>query len=169
MEITSQQNYLLLATVSFSLQTQGRKKLLSQLFSAHPACVDAVNETACLLEGLGHQITAGKNPPEWFSNDLTDQTIVLRTIGMAQELHKWGEEIGRPITQEDIEPSNWWSSELGKTLPGTMYLAAQNWLHHWSRRTSSFWNDFDLLLTPVLGSLTPTIGLLSDPKLANSN
>ena len=142
----------------------GPQKIAIATFSAHPACVDAVNKTASLLEGLGHQITAGKNPPEWFSNDVTDQIIVLRTIGMAQELYQWGEEIGRPITQEDIEPSNWWSSELGKTLPGTMYLAAQNWLHHWSRRTSSFWNDFDLLLTPVLGGLTPTIGFLSDPK-----
>ena len=129
---------------------------------AEPACVDATLRAAGLLEDLGHHIDTGE-PTDWYDDEVTDQTIVLRTVAMATELNSWQRQIGRPLTEDDVEDSNWWSAELGRTLPGSMYVQAQIWLQQWTRRVTSFWNDHDILLTPVLGAVTPPIGFLSDP------
>ena len=130
---------------------------------AHPRCVEAVEQAAAALAALGHEVLPGNAPPDWFDPEVTDQTIVIRTINMARELDTWSTAIARPLTEDDVEPSNWWSAEIGRTLNATMYIQAQEWLRAWARRTASFWDDCDLLLTPVLGAPPPAIGHLSDP------
>jgi len=129
----------------------------------HPDCGDAVDAAARALETLGHDVVPDHAPEAWFDPEVTDQTIVMRTVGMARELESWEARIGRPLTEDDVEQSNWWSAEIGKTLSGTMYVAAQTWLRAWARRVASFWSACDLLLTPVLGAPPPPIGHLSDP------
>jgi amidase len=128
-----------------------------------PEVAEVVARTAVLLEGLGHRMSEGA-PADWFDDEVTDQTIVIRTVAIARELDTWAARIGRPIVEGDVEDSNLWSAELGRTLPGWMYLAAQDWLAGWTRRTAAFWSEHDLLITPVLGAEPPPLGHLSDPR-----
>jgi amidase len=128
-----------------------------------PEVAAVVAAAAAQLEQLGHRLEVG-HPDDWYDDDVTDQTIVIRTVSMARELDTWAARIGRPIVEGDVEDSNFWSAELGRTLQGTLYVSAQDWLAGWTRRTATFWNDHDLLLTPVLGAVPPPIGHLSDPR-----
>lgn len=141
----------------------GRLRIAISAGRAHRECVAAVNSAAGLLDQLGHELLPDSEPADWYDPEVTDQTIVIRTVGMARELAGWADAIGRPLTEDDIEQSNWWSAEIGRTLQGTMYVAAQHWLQGWSRRVAHFWSTHDLLLTPVLGAPPPPIGHLSDP------
>ncbi len=129
---------------------------------AHPECVRAVEDAARLLDDLGHHVEDAA-PVGWYDPELTDRTIVIRTVGMAAELDEWAAAIGRPLTEHDVEASNWWSAELGRTLTGTMYTESQSWLGQWARTVAQFWTDHDILLTPTLGAPPPRIGHLSDP------
>jgi amidase len=53
----------------------------------------------------------------------------------------------------------------GRTVTGTQYVAAREWLHAWSRRLHSWWDDFDLLLTPTVTQPPVPIGSLPfDPS-----
>ena len=129
---------------------------------SHDECRTAVDHVASLLSDLGHSV--GESVPrDWFDAEVTDQTIVIRTVNMAAELDAWAAAIGRPLTEDDVEDSNYWSAELGRTLSGTMYADAQAWLARWSREVARFWEQHDVLLTPVLGAPPPPIGHLSDP------
>ena len=126
----------------------------------------AIQQGANLLADLGHEVVPDRHPNGWFDPEMADQLQVVRTIGMATELADWSRLLGRPIVAEDVEPTNWWSAELGQSLPGTAYVAAQDWLALWRHRVMQFWHSqdgFDLLLTPVLGDVTPSLGYLSDP------
>ncbi|WP_419553963.1 amidase [Candidatus Poriferisodalis sp.] len=136
----------------------------------------ATEQVASLLDGLGHRIETDTAPDGWFSPDIADQMIVVRTVGMAAEVAGWAERLGRPMTPDDIEPANWWSAELGRSLPASAYVQALEELARWRRRVMSFWEPspfgrpgtpghdrWDLLLTPVLADVTPPLGYLSDP------
>lgn len=128
-----------------------------------PTCRAAVDRTVALLDDLGHEIVDCEPPPGWFDPEVTDQAIVVRTVGMARELDSWAAKIGRPLTEDDVEASNWWSAEIGRTLTGTMYAAARAWLDGWARQAAGWFTDVDMLVTPVLGGPTPPLGHLSDP------
>lgn len=134
----------------------------------------SVEQTAALLGDLGHYVTADVAPERWYSDDLTDHAIVVRTVGMAAEMDGWAARLGRPMTEDDVESANWWSAQLGRSLPASAYVAALEELSRWRRSVTPFWNaaassahssgerSFDLLLTPVLGDVTPPLGYLSD-------
>lgn len=136
----------------------------------------AVELAANLLATLGHRIEPDTAPDGWYSPDLADHTIVVRTVAMSAELAGWAERLGRPMTADDIEPANWWSAELGRSLPASAYVQSLGELAGWRRRVMSFWRmnpagwpsapdtgGYDLLLTPVLADVTPPLGYLADP------
>ena len=149
----------------------------------------AVEQAATLLSELGHRIELDTTPDGWYSADLADHTVVVRTVGMATELAGWAERLGRPMTSDDVEPANWWSAELGRSLPAAAYVGALEELARWRRRIMAFWDPardvraatspatvapaaapaarsrrgFDLLMTPVLAGVTPPLGYLADP------
>lgn len=150
----------------------------------------ALELAAELLEGLGHRIEPDTAPDGWYSPELADHTVVVRTVAMATELAGWTERLDRPMTADDIEPANWWSAELGRSLPAAAYVQSLEELARWRRRVMAFWTfcatdrlsapdgpgassrvesadgalgGFDLLLTPVLADVTPSLGYLSDP------
>ncbi|WP_419864035.1 amidase [Candidatus Poriferisodalis sp.] len=143
---------------------------------ASPPVCRAVEQAADLLARLGHRIEPDTAPDGWFSAELADHTIVVRMVGMATELAGWAERLERPMTSDDVEPANWWSAELGASLPASAYVQALEALARWRRRVMSFWNadpapgpstpdrnGFDLLMTPVLADVTPHLGYLADP------
>ena len=125
----------------------------------------AVERIAELLDEFDHRIEPDTAPSGWYSPEVTDHTIVVRTVGMAAELAGWSARLGRPMTEDDMEPANWWSAQLGGSLPASAYVTALEELARWRRRVMAFWRPdrFDLLLTPVLADVTPPLGHLSDP------
>ena len=54
---------------------------------------------------------------------------------------------------------------LGAAVPAADYIASVNWVHAWSRRMHAWWDDFDVLVSPVIAVPPPPIGWLSDPEL----
>lgn len=147
-----------------------------ELGRASPPGRRAVEQAADLLARLGHRIETDTAPDGWFSAELADHTIVVRTVSMATELAGWTERLGRPMTSDDVEPANWWSAELGASLPASAYVQALEALARWRRRVMTFWtadpapgrstpnrSGFDLLMTPVLADVTPRLGYLADP------
>ena len=57
-------------------------------------------------------------------------------------------------------PRNRMSVSNGRSVNGTQYVAAREWLHGWGRRLHAWWNDFDLLLTPTVTQPPVKIGCL---------
>jgi amidase len=125
-------------------------------------CSAAVEATGSLLESLGHRVALA-HP------DAMDEHIALVAgfsviVGCwtAKALRQWGEAIGRPVREEDVEPGTWSIARQGEELAAAEYLAAVERLQAWARRMAVWWADgFDLLVTPTITTPPPRIGELS--------
>ncbi|MEM7016793.1 MAG: amidase family protein [Pseudomonadota bacterium] len=132
---------------------------------AHADCTAAVQHTAQLLESLGHQVEES-HPTAIGDPDFSTHFVNILGVATVADIDAWAEKIGRPITEEDIEMSNWNFYQLGKTINGSDYLKSVNWIHAFTRRMAAWWADdgFDLLLTPTIAAPPPELGWLSDPS-----
>jgi amidase len=131
------------------------------------ACVDAVENTAKLLNELGHDV----EPVALEALDADGLGAgfgVIAGATLARDLERWGERLGRPITEADIEPFNWSMAEAGRAVSATAYVAAIEAVQSYARGVAAWWDEgFDLLLTPTAATQPPRIGELAplgDPQ-----
>jgi len=126
-----------------------------------PACAEAVAAVGRLLEALGHRVeVAHPNALE----ELEAQEA-FATVFFAHAARTWeevSEVVGRPLDAEDFEAYSWNLIQRGRQVRTGEYIAANDWLHRWTRRVAEFWaSGFDLLVTPTLGEPPPQLGELA--------
>lgn len=127
-------------------------------------CVTAVEGAGTLLEELGHDVEIAQ-PAAFHDERFSRHFVTIVAVATALDFSTMGEMIGRPITEDDVEPDNWLMGSIGRAVSAEDYVTSINWVHAWSRRLQAWWNDFDLLVTPVIAVPPPPIGWLSDPDL----
>jgi amidase len=66
--------------------------------------------------------------------------------------------LGRPIQDSELAPRNAQKRARARALGAPAYLEARYWLATWTYRLSSWWADFDLLMTPTMGDLPALVG-----------
>jgi amidase len=129
-----------------------------------PECVAAVEAAGALLETLGHDVEIAQ-PAAFFDAEFSQHFVTIVAVATAVDFADMSTAIGRPITEDDVEASNWLMGSLGRAVPAADYIASVNWVHAWSRRLQAWWDDFDVLVSPVIAIPPPPIGWLSDPEL----
>ncbi len=129
-----------------------------------PECVAAVESAGALLESLGHDVEFAQ-PAAFFDDEFSRHFVTIVAVATAVDFADMGKAIGRPITETDVEAANWLMGSLGAAVPAADYIASVNWVHAWSRRLQAWWDDFDVLVSPVIAVPPPPIGWLSDPEL----
>jgi amidase len=127
-------------------------------------CVAAVERAGSLLEGLGHDVDIAQ-PAAFFDPEFSRHFVTIVAVATAVDFATMAEAIGRPIEEDDVEPSSWLMGSIGRAVPAADYVSSINWVHAWSRRLQAWWDEFDLLVTPVIAVPPPPIGWLSDPEL----
>ena len=115
-----------------------------------PACVTGVEAAARLLEQLGHHV-------EPVSSDtlLGPASLVngrLWQAGIAARIAALGHTIGRPLTEDEVEPYNWAAAQRGKELPAYEYMAAVDEQQLWALSVIEWSSQWDLLVTPTAGT-----------------
>ena len=129
---------------------------------------DAVRHAASLLERLGHDIEDA-HPEAMGEEAFTNAFTTVVAAHVAHDLDEWGRELGREITETDVEARNWMFAAIGRSFTAPQYLDAIYWQQGWSRRMASWWraegepSGFDILCTPVINGTPPRLGWLSDP------
>ncbi len=127
----------------------------------HPECRAAVEHGAALLRDAGHEVEEAH--PDAFDDAANPVAYVdVVAANTARTLTVWGELVGRPIGEADVEPLTWQMAERGRSLPATTLLERIEYVHRLGRRMAAWWDSgFDLLLTPTVGAPPPPIGYLS--------
>jgi amidase len=129
-----------------------------------PECIAAVEEAGSLLESLGHDVEVAQ-PDAFFDAEFSRHFVTIVAVATAVDFANMGAAIGRSITEDDVEASNWLMGSIGGAVAAADYIASINWVHAWSRRLHAWWDDFDVLVSPVIAVPPPPIGWLSDPEL----
>lgn len=126
--------------------------------TVHPDCVAAVQETARLLEELGHHVEEASptiDGPGFCRAFLTMVCAELRgDIDDAELL------LGRKARLADFELPTWGLSRLGHAIPASELARALRFLQRVARQTGPFFERYDVVLTPTVSSPPFTTGAL---------
>lgn len=132
----------------------------------HEECVGAVQQTARLLESLGHHVERAY-PSAWDDQSFGKQFGSLWATNMAVNRARTGELLGRPLREDEVEPINWALAELANNMSAQTYAMAMSAVGAFRRRMQSWWDidGWDLLLTPTMAQPPAPIGFLeNDPQ-----
>ena len=133
-----------------------------QLVESHPDCVAAVQHAAKLLASLGHHVEPREIPamhdPEWVPRFLS-----IWVCGVAMDLNEAAHHVGRPVQEDEVERLTWALAQLGNLISGPAYAEAWRWLHRASRRIATYWDAYDLWLTPTVTTPPPKLGTFASP------
>jgi amidase len=127
----------------------------------HAEAVAAVDATARALEGLGHAVEASY-PEALDEHESVLNYVTVVSCNTARALDVWGERVGRPVGQADVEPLTWTLAERGRQLGAVDLLATIEYVHGFGRRLAAWWTaGHDLLVTPTQALPPPEIGYIS--------
>ncbi|MEZ5774699.1 MAG: amidase [Hyphomicrobiaceae bacterium] len=122
----------------------------------HKECVKAVEKTAKLLAGLGHELIEAEPAIDIRALMLHWANVVASGTALTVEMRAAG--LKRPIRDDELEGVTWGAVEHAKSVPGTAYLAAINHVHAVGRQMARFLVDYDIWLTPTLAEPPARIG-----------
>jgi amidase len=128
-------------------------------------CATAVEETAKLLESLGHTVVVAA-PAALDDATLLETFTIVMLAAVRADIIDLERLIGRPVTADDVEAPTWANSEAGAAIDAGSYVDALVRMQGWARRTIAWWLDdgFDVLLTPTLAEPPPLLGELTNPE-----
>lgn len=124
----------------------------------HEDCVRAVEEAARLCEELGHSVE--ESAPVIDGKTLTRAFVVLWFAGIASIVKMLG------VSKEQVEPLTWAIYEQSQTASAADYLIAVSTIQRVARDVASFFEKYDILLTPTLAKPPAPLGSF-DPKPDN--
>ncbi|MDP9830336.1 amidase [Kineosporia succinea] len=131
----------------------------------HPACAAAVRLAAGQLEELGHHVEPG------FPTALGDATLgrlfsAYFATGILEVFEEVARRLGRELTEADVEPLNWALATLGAQMSSTERESAFAAAPAFIRSVLTWWDHYDLLLTPTTAEPSLPVGALG-PEPAN--
>jgi amidase len=130
--------------------------------SVHDECALAVRAAAALLESLGHRVEHGF-PPALSNGDFGRRFAALWSTNMGVALHRIEAQLGRPTTEDEIEPVNLAQVALAREVNGVDYALAQAANVDFRRAVQQWWVEgWDLLLTPTLAEPPAPIGAFAN-------
>lgn len=134
-------------------------------FEVDPECVAAARRAADVLADLGHDLS-DSYPKSIEQESWPVEFMPCVAVVVRREVLRFGEMIGRPLTEDDVEPQTWAYFNMGAEVTGEMYAAGVDSLRLRGAALESWWRDegYDLWLTPTLTIQTPPLGEFKPTK-----
>lgn len=124
----------------------------------HSDCRAAVEDAARLCEELGHhvqEVSPGHDPAA-----LSRSLVIVFGSNVAAEIKEAERIVGRRATSHDFQLTTWISHMVGKAVSAQDFLVALRSLQAEARRLARVYRDYDLVLTPTLGTPPIEVGSL---------
>ena len=125
-----------------------------------PEIQAALERTAALLQGLGHEVVEQGMGIDYRA--LYTARGPVSGANFAAMMGRLIDEIGREPESHELEPLTWAALKGGRKVTGEQALRGMQELRMLNRQTLTFFNDWDIYLSPVLGTPVPEVGFI-DP------
>jgi amidase len=122
----------------------------------HADCVAAVHDAAKLLTDLGHEVVEGE--PTVDANMIAGAFIAVWAASAAHTVELFTHLMKRKPVEGELEPLTAALHKMGSDMGSAHYSMALTALQNQSRRFQEYFVKFDLVLTPTLAELPPTLG-----------
>jgi len=123
--------------------------------AVHEECRRGVLETAALLETLGHRVE--ECSPGFDRARFTQATGALVAANVANNVFARAETLGTTLSHDVVEHLTLRMAEAGRSLSAELYARSINHIHATGRLLERFFDDWDIILSPVL--LQPPVRL----------
>jgi amidase len=124
----------------------------------HEHCAQAASDAGALLESLGHEVE--ESAPDWNDPGYIGNFIKIWIAGTGEEIHTYGRLRGKELDLAKLEPLTAQMVEIASSVSSVDYLRALDYLRRLARRVVSFWDNYDVLVTPTLAQPPLLIGAL---------
>ncbi|NOX50482.1 MAG: amidase [Gammaproteobacteria bacterium] len=119
---------------------------------------EATQDAATLLLSLGH--TVENDSPQFDYSSYFDTTNKLWSATLAAGVEGSAALTGREVNLDTIETSVMACRDFGRTLSATDLLACITVCSQVTRAVAPFFADYDVLVTPTVGTTVPKLGFL---------
>ncbi len=116
----------------------------------------ACEATAQLLAELGHEVVEARPTFSW--DAFLDAMTVVWSTTTAKDIDGFALAIGRTPGPDTLELPTLRMVELGRSTSAQQLLSALDAAGHVARQMGSFFEDYDVLLTPTLGAPPARLG-----------
>jgi amidase len=121
-------------------------------------CRTAAEKAARALADLGHRVEPSY-PPALDDSRAIEAFVGVVAANIAFALDSAAAKVGKPVTEDDVEPLTWAMATAGRSRTANDYIATLDKMHGFGRSVAAWWAEgFDLLLTPTTGEPPPPIG-----------
>ena len=138
--------------------------------NVHADCVKGVEETVALLKSLGHDVM--EDAPAINAEEYSLHFLTVVAGQMRADIEEAAEMAGKKVSLDDFDLTTFGTGLFGKIMKSSDYVRALRYLQARSRDIGRFFENYDVLLTPVLnqppvklGALKPSAGEQSQIKL----
>ena len=123
----------------------------------HADCKAAVEDAARLCESLGHAVEEAAPKVDY---EPLLQTFELIIDGhTAAMLDQFAPLVGKKVTADMVEPWTWARAERGWKASAAEFAGTKVVINSATRALGNFFQQFDVLLTPTLGTPPPLLGI----------
>lgn len=123
-----------------------------------PECVRAVEVAAKLCEELGHSVEEAR--PTYDASALSQSMLSFMVADMAWTFNMREEALGRSLTSDEVETQTRRMIDMGNALNLLDYTKAKYEYQKNVRDVAPFFDDYDVLIQPVLGTPPTPLGYL---------
>lgn len=141
--------------------TQLKIAITTEAFSGvpvHQDCITATLEAGKLCESLGHIVEEAS--PSFDAEQLDRDYHQLFAVGAAANIRQRAKALDRALDLDGFEKITWKMMALADDLKAADYVQLINRLHATCRQIGSFFENYDLLLTPTLAQPPVQLGHL---------
>ena len=121
----------------------------ADLGAVEPEVEAGVRAIGELLESLGHTVEIS-HPAAFDDPRLIEHGGPIIASWAKWEIGYWSRKIGREIKREELEPSTQGFLDFVAGVTGSDYINAIEELHHVVRMAATWWESYDVLLTPTI-------------------
>lgn len=129
----------------------------------HPDCVSAVDDTASLLETLGHHVEPAC--PPFNKSVMVEAYLRIVAAGLASDIDAAGRLVGKKPSAEYFEPTTWLLQLIGRKTSADHLISLLVAAQETAGRIAAFFDSYDVLLTSTLGQPPVKIGALKPTKV----
>lgn len=132
--------------------------------SLQPDVQTAIEDAAHLVASLGHEVETAA-PPALFDPSIAEFFVNIVNVWTAYGLDEMARIVGRPVTENDVEPGTWFQAEAGRQVSGTDYVNSVQRIQRQAREAVRWLDEqgFDLLMTPTMPEPPWELGQFHDP------
>ncbi len=129
----------------------------------HSECVKAVEDTAHMLEGMGHHLEDAR--PEIDGLGLAKSYLAMYFAEVAADIDALGPILKRKAGPKDVEPLTYILGLLGRSFSSSYFVEALRQWDHATIKMGQFFSKYDLYLTPTTAYPPAKIGELKPKPL----